>query len=116
MIRFLADASLDHPILTGCIRREPSMDFLSAHAANLEGIPDSQVLSLAALEGRILISSDYRSMPSHFNNFLADGNTSPGLFLVSKQLPIGLAIDSLVLIWSASSESDRINQVRYLPL
>jgi len=74
MIRFLADASLDHPILTGCVRREPSMDFLSANAANLEGIPDSQVL------------------------------------------PIGLAIDSLVLIWTASSESDWINQVHYLPL
>ena len=92
------------------------MDFLSAHAANLEGIPDNQVLALAALEGRILISSDYRTMPSHFANFLADGNTSPGLFLVSKGLSIGLAIDSLVLMWSASSESEWINQVHYLPL
>src|SRR5258708_12113921 len=115
MIRFLADASLDHPILTGCIRRAPSMDFLSANAANLEGIPDSQVLSLAALEGRILVSSDYRTMPAHFATFLAAANTSPELFLVSKGLPIGLASDSLVLIWNAPSDSPSLNQLHYLP-
>jgi hypothetical protein len=30
MIRFLADASLHHAIVTGCVRREPALDFLSA--------------------------------------------------------------------------------------
>jgi hypothetical protein len=31
MIRFLADASLHDAIVTGCLRREPAIDFLSAH-------------------------------------------------------------------------------------
>jgi hypothetical protein len=34
MIRFLADADLNHAIVTGCLRREPAMDFLSANEAN----------------------------------------------------------------------------------
>lgn len=40
MIRFLADASLRDAIVSGCLRREPTIDFLSANDANLEGVPD----------------------------------------------------------------------------
>jgi hypothetical protein len=32
MVRFLADASLHHAIVAGCARREPAIDFVSAHA------------------------------------------------------------------------------------
>lgn len=48
MIRFLADVSLHHAIVSGCRRREPAVDFLSAHEAKLEGVPDSDVLAFAA--------------------------------------------------------------------
>ena len=34
--------------VSGCIRKEPAMDFLSANAANLQGVPDPEVLSIAA--------------------------------------------------------------------
>ncbi len=51
MIRFMADA-----IVEGCRRREFAIDFLSANDANLEGVADSDVLSLAAAEDRILVS------------------------------------------------------------
>ena len=47
-IRFLADASLHHAIVRGCRRREPAIDFLSAHEAKLEGVPDPEVLTFAA--------------------------------------------------------------------
>jgi hypothetical protein len=36
MVRFLADASLHEGIVSGCIRREPAIDFLSANDAGLE--------------------------------------------------------------------------------
>ena len=55
MIRLLADASLRDAIVSGCLRREPAIDFLSANDANLAGLPDSEVLTLAAAEGRILV-------------------------------------------------------------
>ena len=47
MVRFLADASLHDAIVTGCLRREPAIDFLSAHEARLEGVPDPDVLAFA---------------------------------------------------------------------
>jgi len=70
MIRFLADASLHDAIVTGCLRREPTIDFPSATDARLEGVPDPEALALATHQNRILVTSDLRTMPRHFGNFL----------------------------------------------
>jgi hypothetical protein len=53
MIRFLADADFNHAIVKGCWRHEPAMDFLSANEAKLEGVPDPDVLALAAEQDRV---------------------------------------------------------------
>ena len=66
MVRFLADASLHHAIVTGCVRREPAIDFLSAQNAKLDGKSDPDVLEIAASQGRILVTHDVRTMPKHF--------------------------------------------------
>jgi hypothetical protein len=39
MVRFLADASLRYAIVTGCARREPAIDFLSAQSAKRDETP-----------------------------------------------------------------------------
>ncbi len=70
MVRFLADADLNEGIVAGCLRREPAMDFLSANEANLEGVPDPEVLALATEQDRILVSHDFQTMPRHFGYFL----------------------------------------------
>lgn len=48
MVRYLADANLHDGIVTGSLRREPAIDFLSANAAKLEGVADPEVLAVAA--------------------------------------------------------------------
>ncbi len=55
------------------------MDFLSANDADLEGVPDPEVLALAAAQDRILVSHDFQTMPRHFGDFLRAGNSSPGV-------------------------------------
>ena len=82
MICFLADASLHHAIVSGCLRREPSIDFLSANAAGLEGRADPEVLLLAARQNRIVVTHDFQTMPQHFAAFLKQHGQSPGVFLV----------------------------------
>jgi hypothetical protein len=106
MVRFLADASLHHAIVIGCIRREPAIDFVSARVAKLDGLSDPDVLALAAAQRRILVTHDFRTMPRHFADFLAAGATSPGVFLVKQRTPLAAVIDDLVLIWIASSSAD----------
>ena len=59
-IRFQADADLNEDIVTGVLRREPRVDFRTAAAARLRSLSDSEVLTLAAREGRILVSHDRR--------------------------------------------------------
>ena len=99
MIRFLADADLDEGIVSGCRRREPAMDFLSANHAKLEGVPDPEVLRIAAEQDRILVSHDFKTMPNHFGQFLQASGSGPGVFLVKQHSPIGPVIEELVLIW-----------------
>lgn len=48
--RFQADADLNEEIVAGVIRREPGIDFQTAEDANLRGLPDPEVLTLAAKE------------------------------------------------------------------
>jgi hypothetical protein len=79
VIRFLADACLAYYIVSGCLRREPSMDFKSAASAKLQGKSDLEVLTLAAQEGRILVTQDVRTMPRHFADFLQKQSHSPGV-------------------------------------
>lgn len=116
MIRFLADADLKGAIVRGCRRREPVMDFLSANDANLAGVLDPGVLALAAEQDRILVSHDFQTMPRHFGEFLQAHGSSPGLILVPQYLPIGEAVDELVLIWGASDAPEYANRILRLPL
>lgn len=116
MIRFLADADLNEGIVAGCLRREPEMDFLSANDAGLEGLPDAEVLALAAAQGRILVSHDFHTMPRHFGNFLQASNSSPGVLLIPQRLSVGEAIEELVLIWTASGAHEWQNRILRIPL
>ena len=114
--RFLADADLNHAIVRGIKRREPSVDFRGAHRpAPLEGMQDVDVLALAAGEARILVSHDFRTMPRHFREFVQD-RSSPGVFLISQSLAVGNAVEELLLVWAASDQSEWANHLTYLPL
>jgi hypothetical protein len=90
------------------------MNFRSAQAARLDGVPDRDVLALAAKDGRILVSHDFQTMPRHFRLFTRD-QSSPGVLLIRQDLPVGEAVLSLVLIWEASDASDWENRLCLLP-
>jgi hypothetical protein len=81
----------------------------------LRRLKDPEVLATAAREGRILVSHDCRTMPRHFANFIAAG-TSPGVLLVPQHLPMSVAVEEIVLIWSAADAEEFINRICFLPL
>ena len=74
------------------------------------------MLSLAAREGRILVSHDLKSMPRHYREFMLSGQESPGVFLIAQDVPVAVAIDALMLIWVASEAEEWANRLTYLPL
>ena len=91
-VRFLADADLNRAIVSGVLRREPAVDFLTAQAAGLRGMTDLEVLALAAGRQRVLVSHDVGTMPAHLRAFRSAGRYSSGVFLIAQSLDVGTAI------------------------
>jgi hypothetical protein len=113
-IRFQADADLTEDIVKGVLRREPGIDFRTATSAGLRSLNDFEVLAMAAQAGRILVSHDRKTMPRAFAEFIQT-RTSPGLFLVSQKIDLLVAIESLLLAWTASEAEDWTNRIATIP-
>jgi len=98
------------------LRREPAVDFASAIDAALDGLPDPDVLKLAATQGRILVTHDANTMTRHFRDFVQAGNPSPGVLMVPQEIVPGRIIESILLIWIASEASEWVDQLVWLPI
>jgi Domain of unknown function (DUF5615) len=114
-IRFQADADLNQFIVVGVQRREPNIDFRTAKDAGLRGLPDFEVLEIAARDNRILVSQDFRTMPRAFGRFLGE-HGSPGVFIVPQSMEFLAAIENLLMIWAASDAAEWSNRICRLPL
>jgi predicted nuclease of predicted toxin-antitoxin system len=114
LIRFQADADLKQAIVTGTIRRQPNLDFQSAHIANLEGKKDPEVLAIAAQEGRIIVTHDRKTMPSEFGKFIMSQN-STGVLIISQNLSISEAIEAIILVWEVSNAEEWEHQIMSIP-
>ena|ERR1051325_9708927 len=114
-IRFQADNDLDGRIIAALRRLEPSIDFQTAPALSLHlAVPDEQVLTLAAEQGRILVTHDRRTMPEYFEQFI-ESHDSPGLIIISQRLSISRAAEWLHLMWAASEAEEYVNAIYSLP-
>jgi hypothetical protein len=114
-IRFQADYNLRGAIVQGLTQRQPAIDFQTGHEAGLVGLDDPSVLAQAAREGRMLVSHDRRTIPYHFADFILN-NDSPGVVIVPQDLPIGLAIEELLILWETSEAEEWINTIISIPL
>jgi predicted nuclease of predicted toxin-antitoxin system len=84
--RILLDENLS-PIVAS-ILQVAGHDVLTVRGAGLLSAPDQQILSLAATEGRVLVSGDLRDFSSLIREWIADERTFPGVVLVGLKNPI----------------------------
>jgi hypothetical protein len=115
-IRFQADNDVAPALVRGVQTRNPGMDFQTAQAAQLDGVPDPEVLAKAAAAGRLLVTHDLSTMPDHFADFISNNNFCPGVFLIPQDLPLGRAIEELVLIWETSEAEEWYGSIAHIPL
>ena len=113
-LRFQADADLNQIILLATIRRQPQIDFQTAHSAGLVGLNDLQVLERAANDHRLLVTHDRKTMPRYFAEYIG-AKTSGGLLIVPQSLSISQVVDDLILIWSATEQGEWLNRISVLP-
>jgi hypothetical protein len=114
-VRFQADNDLKFGIVKAVRRREPTIDFVSALEAGLDGVGDPELLDRAAAEGRVLVSHDRRTMIDHFRDHLAAGKSSPGLLIVSQGSSIGDVVEAVLYVWALSDPAELLDQAYYLP-
>ena len=114
-VRFQADWNLNHIIVQAAQRREPTLDFQTAHAAGLLGVNDYDVLAHAARAGRLLVTHDFHDIPQHFATFIQE-RTSACVLLVPQRLPVAAVVEDLLLIWTATEAEDWHNCITSLPL
>jgi hypothetical protein len=114
--KFIGDADLNEDLIRGMRRNESGVDFLAASEGGTRGLPDRQVLELAASTGRVVVSHDRNTMAGEFYRFLADGHSSPGLIIVEQELDEGEAIEELLLVWAASRPDELPDQIFWIPM
>jgi predicted methyltransferase MtxX (methanogen marker protein 4) len=101
--------------VAGLRRREPAVDIRTARDGEVIGKTDPEVLAVAAVEGRVLLTHDRNTMPRHFAALLR-ARSSPGVLVVPQNIDIGWAIEDLLLIWAATNDTEWVDRVDYLPL
>jgi hypothetical protein len=116
MLRLLTDENFNNDILRGLLRQQPEIDVVRVQDVGLSGADDPDVLAWAAEEGRVLLTHDVRTITRYAYERVAAELPMPGVFEVSRALPLGQVVADLVLVATCSLPGEWEGQVRYLPL
>ena len=116
MIRFLADEDFDGRIVRGLLRQLPHLDIVRVQDVGLQSATDAEILAFAARENRVVLTHDVTTMSAFAYRRTNEGLSMSGVFEIAQELPVGLAIEELILIAECSLENEWQGQVRYLPL
>lgn len=116
MLRLAADENFNNNIVRGLLRRRPDLDIVRVQDVGLSGADDPTVLEWAAQEGRVLLTHDVMTITRYAYERVQAGKPMPGVFEVSRRVPVGLAIEDILLIAECRLEGEWEGQVRYLPL
>jgi predicted nuclease of predicted toxin-antitoxin system len=114
--RFLADHDLREEIIDGLFRAEPTIELLTARDLHLQRAADPELLAHAANADRVLITHDVNSMVGFAYARIAAGDPMPGVIAIPQRIAARIAIDELLLIWSASEAEEWRDLVAYIPL
>jgi len=112
----LADENLNNDIVRGLRRRKPNLDIVRVQDVGLSGADDPAVLEWAAREGRVLLTHDVCTITHYAYERVSAGKAMPGVFEVSRGIPMGSVIEDILLLAEFSLEGEWEGQVRYLPL
>ena len=116
MIKLATDEDFNNRILRGVLRRRPDLDIRRKQDAGLGRADDPQVLAWAASEGRVLLTHDASTLIGHAYKRVRQGLPMPGVFEVRQEVPIGVAIEEVLMLAECSIEGEWEGQVGFLPL
>lgn len=115
LLRMAADENFNGDIVRGLLRRRPDLDLVRVQDAGRSGADDPTILAWAAEEGRILLTHDASTITKYAYDRVRAGQPMPGVFEAQRSVPIGRAIEDILLIAECSLPGEWEGQVRYLP-
>lgn len=116
MLKLVSDENFNADIARGLYRRRPDLDVVRVQDVGLSATPDPDVLAWAAVEGRILLTHDRDTMPNFAYDRVRARQPLPGVFLVSDVMPVGQAIDEILLAVECLTPEECKDFVRFFPL
>jgi hypothetical protein len=116
MLRLLADENFNGDIMRGLLLRQPDFDILRVQDAGLAGADDPDILAWAAANNRIILTHDRATMADYAYQRVTAGKSMPGMFVLNDRLPVGQAIEELLLMVACSEQAEWSGLVVYLPL
>jgi hypothetical protein len=116
MLPMLADENFNNDIVRGVRRRSLSVDIVRVQDVQLSGADDRSVLQWAAENQRVLLTHDVSTITRFAHERVRDGRQMPGVFEVSRKVPLAVAIAEILLLAECSDVGEWEGQVRYLPL
>jgi Domain of unknown function (DUF5615) len=116
LLRLAADENFNNDIVRGLLRRKPDLDIVRVQDVGLCGADDASILEWAAQEDRVLLTHDVTTLTSFAYDRVRAGLPMPGVFEVSRAVPVGLAIEDILLLIECSVDGEWEGQVRYFPL
>jgi Domain of unknown function (DUF5615) len=116
MLRLAADENFNQDIIRGLLRRRPDLDLVRVQDAGLSGASDPAVLEWAAADDRLLLTHDVTTVTHYAYERVGAGRRMPGVVEVSRFVPLGQAIEDILLLAELSLPDEWADQVLYLPL
>ncbi len=115
-MRLLADENFHGDVLDGLRRAAAELDILRVQDTEIYQAPDPLVLEWAARENRILLTHDVKTMTLYAYERIRNGWYMPGVIEVRQRLPIGQAIEELLVVLLTSKPGELVDKIIYIPL
>lgn len=115
-MKFLTDENFEGAIFRGLLRHKPNIDLVRVQDVGLAEADDLTILEWASQEGRIILTHDRRTMPRYAYQRMANRKSIAGIIVMKSTIPVGQAIEDILLIEAISAPEEWVNMVQDLPL
>ncbi len=116
MLRLLADENFNGDIVRGLLLRQANLDLVRVPDVGLAGADDPEILAWAAENNRIVLTHDRATMSDHAYERMATGGVVAGVFILNDRLPVGRAIEEILLLAECTEQAEWIGRAVHVPL
>ncbi len=106
---------VDGRIIAGLLLQQPDLNLVRVQDAGLGSQKDPALLNWAAVNDRILVSRDRRTMRFHAETRLMEGKIIAGLFLLRNGFSVGKIIEEILIRALCSEQEEWLNIIDYIP-